>query len=130
MKKIILSFVLLFAVSFFTIHANTPVKSEKNQPVAAESYNISNFFKLIKKGDYKAVEALIKSGQDVNKKSNGLTPLMFAARYNKAKIAQLLIDNGAKLLLRSGTNGATALELAKQSKAVDSYLVIKRALDK
>ena len=80
-------------------------------------------------GDFDAVKALIKSGEDVNKKSNGLTPLMFAARHNKAKIAKLLIDNGAKIKTKSDKGGQlTALQMAERSKAIDTIKVIKEAL--
>ena len=78
-------------------------------------------------GDYDAVESLIKEGVDVNKKSNGLTPLMFAARHNKVKIAKLLIANGAKLKLKSD-KGYTALKYAEISNATEAKMIIKKAL--
>jgi len=130
MKKIILSTaVFLFAFSTTTIHA----KEILNNPNSTEiivNYNINSFCKLIQMGDYDAVAALIKSGEDVNRKSNGLTPLMFAARHNKAKIAKLLIESGAKLKTRSERGKVTALELAKRSKAKEAYKVIKKAMEK
>ena len=61
--------------------------------------------------------------------SRQLTPLMFAARHNQADIAELLIDNGAKLNSRSEKGGMTALEMAEQYKATDAYNVIKEASD-
>lgn len=43
-----------------------------------------------------ALEKLIKSGADVNVKSSaGITPLIFALREKKFKIARLLVENGA-----------------------------------
>ena len=62
------------------------------------------------------VKSLIQNGEDVNKRSNGMTPLMFAARHNKAKIAKLLIEYGAKLKARSYTARLNALDYAKRSK--------------
>lgn len=70
---------------------------------------------------------MIQQGEDVNKKSTGLTPLMFAARHNQPEIAQLLIDNGAKLNSRSDKGGMTALEMAEKYKATDTYEVIQKA---
>ena len=79
-------------------------------------------------GDYDAVKALIENGVNVNQKSTGLTPLMFAARHNKVKIAQLLINHGAKIKVKSD-RGVTALKLAELSNAKETYEVIKTALD-
>ena len=78
-------------------------------------------------GDFDAVKALIQQGEDVNRKSTGLTPLMFAARHNQPEIAQLLIDNGAKLNSRSDKEGMTALEMAQRYKANDTFEVIQKA---
>ena len=121
---------LICLFTFSTINAtdsNFETKTVKVETVKV--YELSSFCKLIQMGDFDAVKALIKSGQDVNKKSNGLTPLMFAARHNKAKIAKLLIDNGAKLKTKSDKGGRmTALQIAERSKAIDAIKVIKEAL--
>ncbi|MGA9270019.1 MAG: ankyrin repeat domain-containing protein [Lutimonas sp.] len=125
MKKSILSLVLLmsFSVSFASTSFNPPAKESKMSLIS----NVNSFCKLIQMGDYDAVKALIQQGEDVNEKSTGLTPLMFAARHNQPEIAQLLIDNGAKLNSRSEKEGMTALELAERYKAVDTYEVIEKA---
>ena len=129
MKKLILP-MLICLFTFSTINAtdsNSETKTVKVETVKV--YELSSFCKLIQMGDFDAVKALIKSGEDVNKKSNGLTPLMFAARHNKAKIAKLLIDNGAKLKTKSDKGGRmTALQIAERSKAIDAIKVIKEAL--
>ena len=100
---------------------------EKSYEVTAASVN--SFCKLIQLGDYDAVRNLIERGEDVNEKSTGLTPLMFAARHNQPKIAQLLIENGAKLNSRSEREGMTALQMAERYKANEAYEVIKNASD-
>jgi ankyrin repeat protein len=129
MKKLIVPmFACLFA--FSTINAtsvNNPVKSTTTE-FTSFSYSVNAFCKLIQMGNYKAVASLIKAGENVNKKSNGLTPLMFAARHNKAKIAKLLIANGAKLETKSDRGKMTALDIAKRSKAIDAIKIIKEAL--
>ena len=120
-------FVCLFA--FSSINATTPEVVKSNKITITKTYyNISTFCKLIQMGNYDAVKALIETGENVNKKSNGLTPLMFAARHNKAKIVQLLIDNGAKLKLKSDHGNMTALDIAKRSKAIDAVKVIQKSL--
>ena len=130
MKKLILP-MLVCLLTFSTVKAtaNSSEISSTNTEIV-KGYDISSFCKLIQMGNYEAVKALINSGENVNKKSNGLTPLMFAARHNKAKIAKLLIDNGAKIETKSDKGGEmTALQMAKRSKAVDAIKVIKEALE-
>jgi ankyrin repeat protein len=129
MKKLIVPmFACLFA--FSTVNANSlnnPVKTN-NTEFTSYSSSVNAFCKLIQMGDYEAVASLIKAGENVNRKSNGLTPLMFAARHNKAKIAELLINSGAKLKTKSDKGKMTALDMAKRSKSTDAIKVIKEAL--
>lgn len=127
MKKSFLSIAMLlsFAIIYAIPVAHQPVENE----FVSISANVNSFCKLIQLGDYDAVKALVAQGEDVNAKSTGLTPLMFAARHNQAEIAELLIDNGAKLNSRSEKGGMTALEMAEQYKATDAYDVIKEAAD-
>lgn len=127
MKKSILSLALLlsFSASYALPSSETPVEEIKLSSIS----NVNSFCKLIQMGDYDAVRALIQQGEDVNKKSTGLTPLMFAARHNQPEIAQLLIENGAKLNSRSEKDGMTALEMAERYKATDTYEVIQKATD-
>lgn len=128
MKNLILP-MFLFFFAFSTVNAATnDLKIKEVKSEITTVYDVSAFCKLIQMGNYEAVKALIMTGEDVNKKSNGLTPLMFAARHNKAKIAKLLIDHGAKLKTKSTKGNMTALDVAKRSKAVDAIKVIKAAL--
>jgi len=125
MKKVILSIALFTAV----------LVSANNQPINvkpitySKTVSVNAFCKLIQMGDYDAVKSLIKNGEDINKKSVGLTPLMYAARHNKAAIAKLLIESGAKLKLKSDMRNMTALKWAKISGAKDSYKVLKDAIE-
>jgi hypothetical protein len=132
MKKLILP-IIACVFAFSTVNA-TPINEviTENTPVVntSYSYKVNTFCKLIQMGNYEAVKSLIEAGEDVNARSNGLTPLMFAARHNKAKIAKLLIENGAKLKMKSDKSRLTALDLAKRSKAVDAANVIRAALKK
>lgn len=128
MKKIILPILICFLA--FSTTLNATLKKVENTPIISKVVRgdeVNAFCKLIQMGKYEAVKALIESGENVNKKSNGLTPLMFAARHNKAKIAKLLINNGAKLKTKSDRGKMTALQMAKRSKAVDAIKAIKEA---
>tara|TARA_R110002073_G_scaffold108336_3_gene243390 strand:- start:61278 stop:61670 length:393 start_codon:yes stop_codon:yes gene_type:complete len=130
MKKIILSAaVLLFAITTIEVSA-TETMTPLNSIETVEVYNTNTFCSLVKKGDYNGVKKLIDSGADINKKSKGMTPLMYAAKYNKSEIATLLIESGAKLSTRSSKDKITALDYAKRSKAMDAFKVIREALIK
>lgn len=126
MKKLIFT-AFAIALSFGTINATN---LEHGTPATTLEYpNVSTFCKLITAGNYDAVKAMIENGTNINRKSTGLTPLMFAARYNKVEIVKLLVKKGAKLKVKSD-KGYTALEYAKMSKAHEAYKVIKEALKK
>ena len=127
MKKYILSLGLLLSFAVAQAATEPYVRIEDRSHVSFATVN--SFCKLIQMGDYDAVKTLIERGEDVNKKSTGLTPLMFAARHNQPEIAKLLIDNGAKLNSRSEREGMTALQLAERYKADAAYEVIKKATD-
>ena len=129
MKNLILSVVLIssFALSATnTSNLNTEITSVVSE--RTYSTEISTFCKLITEGNLDAVQSMIKAGTDVNQKSKGMTPLMYAARYNKVEIVKLLIANGADLKTRSD-KGYNALKYAKISKAHDTYKIISEAME-
>ena len=92
-------------------------------------YKINSFCKLIQAGNYSAVQSCINKGIDLNKVSNRLTPLMYAARHNRVDIVLLLIENGVNIRKRT-REGYTALKWAKRSNATESYNIIYSALKK
>jgi len=128
MRTIILTIALAFGAYTGTVNATELPKNEINS-ITAKYDAVTTFCKLIREGNFDAVKAMIDNGENVNKTSTGLTPLMFAARYNRAKIAQLLIDNGAKLKTRS-KRGLTALKWAKIAKANETVEIIEKAMKK
>ncbi len=79
----------------------------------------------ISKGDIESVKKFIEYGVDVNEESNGMTPLMVAARYNKVDIIKILIANGARVNVKN-ENGFTALKYAELSNANESVLLLKQ----
>lgn len=86
------------------------------------------FCKAIMEGDIDTVKRLIELGADLNKKSMGLTPAIFAARYNKAAILELLIENGADLRIRSD-RGYTIKKYAELAHAEDAIRVLDKAME-
>ena len=102
MKKTVLivaTAIMLMATA--SIEANDIKKVNNDlEVVTIWKGELNSFCKAILKGDIDTVKKLINLGEDVNKKSLGMTPAIFAARYNKAKILELLINEGANLRLR------------------------------
>lgn len=129
MKKLVLSIALLTATTV-NVFANNITTKETRNVTTTISADVNTFCKLIREGNFEAVKAMIENGENINKKSSGLTPLMYAARYNKVKIAQLLIDRGAKLKAKSDRGGFTALKWAKLTKATKVISIIEKALQK
>lgn len=80
---------------------------------------ISSFCLAIVKGDIQTVSKLIELGTNVNEASLGLTPAMYAAKYNKVEILELLVKKGADLDRRSD-KGFTAKRYAQLSNAKEA----------
>lgn len=78
------------------------------------------------KGDVEAVKKFIDYGCDVNERSNGMTPLMLAARYNQADIIKLLIENGANVK-HTDDKGQTAMKYAERSNATLAIEALRAA---
>ncbi|MEM9687586.1 MAG: ankyrin repeat domain-containing protein [Bacteroidota bacterium] len=128
MKKLSI-IVALFAASFIA-NANTfsPLTTGAYETTMM-SGRISAFCMAIVKGDFETVKKLVDMGADVNEASkNGITPLMYAARYNKVDILNLLIENGANLKAKNPKNGFTALRYAELSNATEAYNILENAL--
>jgi len=153
MKNLLLTSLLVVAVVFNSFATKNPnntnstntttstdvadVNSEEALTLTTESLNYYNvirhlktdsFVKLIQLNDYNAVRNLILAGAEINKKSIGMTPLMYAARQNKVAIVKLLLDEGAKVESQS-QYGLTALDYAQRSHATESYYLIKNAMN-
>ncbi len=129
MKKLILSMTLVlgFALSASSTTVNDSYEYVTNESISMLNMEVSTFCKLIAKGDIDGVKSMIAAGTDINQKSVGMTPLMYAARHNRVEIVNLLISKGANLKVKSN-RGYSALDYAEMSKAVDTYKVISEVL--
>ncbi len=126
MKKTIIISAIALCFSISTINAKSSF--EGNIPLTVQKYvEVNPFCVSIAKGDFETVKKLIDLGENVNAKSNGLTPAMYAAKFNRCDILKLLIANGAKLKVKSD-KGMTALKYAKLHKAENAAAVLKEAL--
>lgn len=127
MRKTIFMIALIVGASFTTANATEGKNDTNNNTVSVTSVTKVNPFCIaIAKGDFETVKKMIQFGENVNKTSNGKTPLMYAARYNRVEIASLLLENGAKLDIKDN-EGHTAIDYAKVSKAVDVKKILVEA---
>ncbi|WP_298154276.1 ankyrin repeat domain-containing protein [Flavobacterium sp.] len=117
------------------IYLGIAVLSLTNVAIAAENtvvkpkpelagYTGSPLCLAIAKGDIEVVKKFIEYGASVNETSNGMTPLMFAARYNQVAIMKLLVENGADVKAKD-TKGFTAMKHAENSKATEAIEYLK-----
>lgn len=131
MKKTIIITATAFIFSLTSLNATN--KTETIMPSHGyelnSKYNVSSFCVAVVKGDLETVKKLIDLGEDVNQKSKGMTPAMYAAKFNRVEVLKLLIEKGANLKARSD-NGKTAMHYAKDTKADGTYSLIKEALKK
>lgn len=130
MKKTILTFAAAMLLVATTVKAESnTIETSNLATTSIVTVKVSAFCNAIMKGDIATVKKLIELGEDVNRKSLGMTPVIFAAKYNKAEILQLLIDNGANVKTKCD-KGRTAKKHAELSNAKDALAVIEEALAK
>ncbi|MFK7749478.1 MAG: ankyrin repeat domain-containing protein [Kordia sp.] len=130
MKKTIFMIALIVGASFTT--ANATETNDESATVTTNKVTVTSIVKVnsfciaIAKGDFDTVKKMIQFGENVNKTSNGKTPLMYAARYNRVDIINLLLENGAKVDAKDNS-GRTAIDYAKISKALKAKKVLESA---
>lgn len=122
-KTIIYLGITLMAFSSLSFASNTNfIGNQKTLNIFSESP--STLAIAISKGEIETVKNFIESGTKVNKKLNGLTPLMYAARYNKVEIIKYLLQKGADRNIED-SQGFTALKYAELSNAYEAIAVLK-----
>lgn len=126
MKNLFLITVLVIGL---TVNAKSLITNStfENLTVNATVTEVDTFCKLIQQGNFEAVKGMIEAGIDINKKSVGMTPLMYAARHNKVEILKLLLANGADIKAKSN-RGYSALKYAEMSKAHEAFQIISEQL--
>ncbi len=122
-KSIIYLGITLMAFSGLSLASNTNcvVKQKAINITYQSSASLSI---AISKGDFETVKKYVESGANINKRFNGMTPLMFAARYNKVEILKYLLQKGADRNIED-TQGFTALKHAELSSAFEVIAVLK-----
>lgn len=124
MKKTVIITAIALGLSITTLNARTQVVNSDAREFVKPSSTVSPFCMSIAKGDLETVKKLIELGTDVNQKSNGMTPAMYAARYNRVEILKLLVEKGAKLNVKSDM-GFKAIKYAELSNAKDALVYLE-----
>ena len=125
-KTIIYLGIALMAFSSLSFASNTNfIGNQKALDIFSASP--STLAIAISKGEIETVKQFIESGTKVNKKLNGLTPLMYAARYNKVEIIKYLLLKGADCNIKDG-HGFTALKHAELSNANEAIAILKSSV--
>lgn len=128
MKKTMLTVAMVMLTMGTSVMANetnnvtTTLRTE-----SLKNLELSTFCKAVMQGDVETVQKLIDLGEDVNQKSLGMTPVMFAARYNKVEVLSLLIRHGANLKAKS-EQGFSVKKYAELSNATEALVIIETAL--
>ena len=128
MKKTIIISAIALCFSIVSVNA-TPLTSTVKTYETETFLKVNSFCVSIAKGDIETVKKLIIRGEDVNEKSNGMTPVMYAAKFNRTEILNLLISQGANLKAKSD-KGMTAAKYAELHGAADAAKIIEDALAK
>jgi len=126
MKKSIIYLGLALTV-FSNVAMASSVTASSPVPVKNEYSKATPLAVAIAKGDVTSVKAFISYGADINEKSNDMTPLMLAARYNQVEIINLLLQSGASVKV-TNSKGFNALKYAKLSNATQAANTLTNAV--
>ncbi|MFY0712854.1 ankyrin repeat domain-containing protein [Seonamhaeicola sp. NFXS20] len=130
MKKTIITTALALCVTVVSVNANSATSTIDNNSSVEYFFKVNSFCVSIAKGDFDTVKKLIERGADINQRSNGMTPAMYAAKFNRTEILKLLIEKGANLKLRCSNRNYTALKYAELHGANEAAAIIKESLKK
>ena len=126
MKKSIIISAIALCFSLGTVNA-TSLTSTDYTLVNVRYFKVNSFCVSIALGDIDTVMKLLSLGEDVNQVSNGMTPAMYAAKFNRTEILELLIIHGADLKAKNSKK-MTAAKYAKIHGATDAAVIIKETL--
>ncbi len=124
MKKTIIITAIALGFSVTTLTAKTSISESNVLEFVNTKPSISPLCKSIVKGDIETVKKLIELGVNINEKSNGMTPAMYAARFNKVEILKLLVKHGADLKIKSD-KGYKVEKYAELSNAKEALVYLE-----
>lgn len=119
MRKTVLFIAVALVLTAKSLNATNRTFTSNTAFEVISDSQVSPFCLAIVKGDIDTVVKLIDLGTDVNQVSAGLTPAMYAAKFNKVDILKLLVEKGADLRKRTD-KGFTAKRYAQLSNAQEA----------
>ena len=122
-KSIVYLGMALVAFTNVSLASKTSIIKDKNM-ITEQLFNATPLNVAISKGDIQIVLKFIEYGADVNERSEDMTPLMTAARYNKVEIIKILLAQGARPGDKN-EKGFTALKYAQLSNAAEAVALLK-----
>ncbi|TSE07451.1 MULTISPECIES: ankyrin repeat domain-containing protein [Aquimarina] len=123
MKKTVFVTVLVMSITFVGF-ATESIETSVSHDYELNNYKSNPFCMAIVKGDVEVVKKMIELGSDVNEKWDGMTPLMYAARYNRVEIIKILVKKGANVKTKD-PKGYTAMKFAKLSNAKEAIALLE-----
>jgi ankyrin repeat protein len=113
----------LVAFTNVSLASDTSFRGDKNI-ITEQLFDATPLNVAISKGDIQVVLKFIEYGADVNERTEDMTPLMTAARYNKVEIIKILLAQGARPGDKN-EKGFTALKYAQLSNATEAAAILK-----
>ena len=124
MKKTAVILAIALGFSFSNLNAANDHFSSENVEVTVNNFKPNPLCLAVAKGDVEAVKKLIELGEDVNKKSNGMLPIHYAAKYNRVEVMKVLINAGSEVYTTCD-KGMTPLRHAELSNAKEAARLLK-----
>lgn len=125
MKKSVAVLALALSLSIPTVNASNFEILSSSIFLAEENTNVSALCTAVAKGEIEKVKQLLNNGVDVNKKSNGMLPIHYAARHNRVDIIKVLITAGSDIHTTCD-KGLTAMRHAEKTNATEAAEFLKR----
>ena len=125
MKKTVTVLALALSLSIPTLNASNPEILSTPISLVEDNTNVSALCTAVAKGEIEKVKQLLNNGVDVNKKSNGMQPIHYAARHNRVDIIKVLITVGSDIHTPCD-KGYSAISHAQKTNAVEAAEFLKR----
>ncbi|WP_282117463.1 ankyrin repeat domain-containing protein [Cellulophaga baltica] len=127
MKNLVYTFGIIATMTLSSVanaHVHPTDKSAKVETTSIK--NVAPLSIAVAQSDLSTVRKFIEFGADIEVKTevNGMTPLMYAARFNNVDMIKLLLDNGADKEAVSKL-GFTASKYAELSGATAALALLK-----
>ena len=125
MKKTVTVLALALSLSIPTLNASNPEILSTPISLVEDNTNVSALCPAVAKGEIEKVKQLLNNGVDVNKKSNGMQPIHYAARHNRLDINKVLITAGSDIHTPCD-KGYSVIRHAQKTNAVEAAEFLKR----